>query len=125
MLKPFLSLHQAPVLGCEPGPAKPGLAQNVLLTQASPGRDCEQGQQTGLSAPSLAIPGSSSGSGRVGQQNANLLECGLHVCEGPVSIHTTGVGCRGHKCMGPAAHETTFQLWTPRDLSFLMWKMAQ
>lgn len=45
-----------PILGREPGLAGPGLAQNVLLTQASPGRGCEQGQQTGPPASTLAVP---------------------------------------------------------------------
>lgn len=48
-----------------------------------------------------------SASGRVGQRNPILPERGVHLWEGPVNMDTTGVGCRVHKCMGPAAPKTT------------------
>lgn len=65
--KPVLSLHQAPVLGCEPGPAEPGLAENTVLTQASPGRGREQGQRTSSSGPSVPVLATAEPSLEVGE----------------------------------------------------------
>lgn len=103
-----------PVLGCEPGWAEPDVAQNPALTQASPGRGPEQGQQTGplgLSAPPgpfLDLPWKAGGGGSGGgQRNSIFPECRVHLCKGSVNIQTTGVGCSVHKCVGSEVHETT------------------
>lgn len=73
------------------------MAQNTVLTQALPGRGREQGQQTGPLGPLSLHHGHSwvfAGKWEVGQRNPTLPECGVHLCEGPVGSHSTGVGHR-------------------------------
>ena len=94
--EPFSPVLRAPGLGHEPG-----LARNAVL-QPQPGGAGSRPGRRPLKPPPWCcwlFPGKwETGTG---EPNS---EWGVHLCEGPVSTHSTGVGSMALK--------TAFQLWT-------------